>query len=87
MLPKRRSIRRIRNPAMSKWTIAQGRNGPGPLIGEQKKSIFKYILNFSFTTPKAREKSTYTETDIHRYPMMGFSLYFDSQEKTPVPCG
>jgi hypothetical protein len=46
---------------------------------------FQVHIEFFLYDSKSEGKSTYTETDIHRYPMMGFSLYFDSQEQNARP--
>jgi hypothetical protein len=37
-------------------------------------------MEFFLYNPKSQEQATYTEQDIHRYPMMGFTLHFLNQK-------
>jgi len=41
-----------------------------------KEERLQVHIEFFLYDSKNKGKSTYTETDIHRYPMMGFTLYF-----------
>ncbi|MGI6126046.1 MAG: hypothetical protein ACOYEF_03690 [Planifilum sp.] len=51
----------------------RSRTGDRGTADEQLQVHIEFFLYDS----KSQGKSIYSETDIHRYPMMGFTLYFD----------
>jgi hypothetical protein len=53
---------------------------PDNVFSNYDSDRYAIHMEFFLYNPKSQEQATYTEQDIHRYPMMGFTLHFLNQK-------